>query len=126
MTRLLLKLTRTIGVCLVCLGVFAPLNVFYHEVRFSIKQQTDADAKLISELESFRPALKHERITLVGPLDVQKIERMRQFFLTQFALAPVLVTRTPNSIKLIDREVSPMPAFQTTLMRSKHYVLVEE
>ena len=112
--------------CLVCLGVLAPLNVLYHEVRFSIKYQTDADVKLISELESFRSALKHERITLVGPLDVQKIERIQRLFITQFALAPVLVTRTPNSVKLINRKVSPMPAFQTTLMGSKHYVLVED
>ena len=111
---------------MVCLGVFAPLNVLYHEVRSGIKQRIDTDAELISELESFRPAVEHERVTLIESLDLQKLERIRRLFLTQFALAPVLVTQTPNPVKLINRNVPSKPAFRTTLAHSSHYVLVEE
>ena len=111
---------------MVCLGVLAPFNVLYHEARSSIKQQTDAEAEFISELESFRPALRHERVTLIEPLDVEEVEHIRRLFLTQFALAPVLVTRTPNPAKIIHTKVSTMPASRTTLMHSAHYVLVEE
>lgn len=125
-TAQLAKLLRAVGISVVCLAVVSPLNVLYHQVRHNIGNKTDAESELISEFASFTPAIRDDHVALVEPLDAVEVERNRRLFLAQFALAPVLVTRSDQTIKLVDTKISFKPAFRTILMYSKHYILVEE
>lgn len=116
------------GVCLlvVFLSFLAPLNVLYHMVRSATDHRQGTDAALISEFESFRNRQPGKHIGLVEPAALPTTERIRRLYLAQFALAPVLVTRTPQSVQLVNLEVRKMPPARTTLGSSRNYVLIEQ
>lgn len=121
------RLIRITGVLLVCLGGLAPLNVFYHEVRFYIKHIVDSETARIPEFELLRGALQGERVALVEPKGLTFLENLSRLNQAQFALAPSIVTQKERlDVRIVNRKVPGAPGRAAVVRETAGYVLVRD
>jgi len=123
------KVLSNTGLLLAWLGVLAPLNVFYHEIRFSTRADgPDAASARIAEFVSFREMAREQYLILDEPDDIARLERLSRFSQAQYALAPAIVVdhRAGSGDLLVNKRSGRIPAQAQVARESTRYVLLRD